>query len=75
MAPHFSLIAVGAGDHGKDGVDAGRRAGVIVQRRRNRDLRTVGIRAGDGDNFAAVLAGQFADFGGGIVERFTVDDQ
>ncbi len=73
MAPHFGFVAVRAGDHGENSVDAGRRAGVVVQRRRNRDFRPVGVRAGDVDDFAAVFTGHAADFGGGVVERIAVD--
>ena len=55
MAPHFRFATIRAGDHSKDRIQAVFFCCIGIQRRRQRRFGAVSIRAGNIEDFAAVL--------------------
>ena len=62
MPPHSGFIAIRAGYHGEDGVQTVAHTGVVIQRGGYRDFGAMGIRTGNANRFATIIASNAANF-------------
>ena len=69
MSPHFCQAAIRAGHHRKDCVDAGFFRRIRVKHCRQRRFGAVSIRAGNIENFAAVIVGHGGIHRCSVVQR------